>query len=211
MAKKNFISNEDVSPPLFGNKYLDALTRTHIAIPVTIFFIYAAGLIYWTRSATDLRWLAIVLLFFSGWFVFTFVEYHVHRGLYHLSPSTKNRRDLSYKLHGIHHDYPKDKQRLAMPPIMSILIATLLLYLLEMILDKYSFAFLAGFLVGYALYLIVHYSVHIYRKPKNFLKILWTHHAIHHYKDETICFGVSNTIWDHVYGSLPKKRQEQSK
>ena len=108
----------------------------------------------------------------------------------------------------IHHDFPKDKQRLAMPPVMSIVIATTLLLILETILGKYAFSSLAGFLVGYASYLIVHYSVHIYRPPKNFLKSLWKNHAIHHYKDDTILFGVSSPIWDYVYGSLPKTEVE---
>lgn len=208
--EKKYVSNENISPPLFGNKYLDALTRTHIAIPVSIFFIYAIGLIYWTVVATDLSALQILGLFFGGWFVFTFVEYHVHKRFYHMEPTTEKRKELSYKFHGVHHDFPKDKQRLAMPPAMSIVIGTVLLFFLKLILGKFAFSFLAGFMVGYACYLIVHYIVHIFRPPNNFFKALWTNHAIHHYQNDEIMFGVSSPIWDYVYGSLPedwKKRK----
>ena len=205
MSKKNFRSNQNESPPLFANKWLDMFTRTHIAIPVGFFFLYAAGLLVYTKMATDLSNLAVIGLFFGGWFVFTFVEYQMHKRLYHLEPTTEKRKEIAYKFHGIHHDYPKDKQRLAMPPVMSVTIGTVLLFLFELILDKYSFAFLAGFMVGYAFYLLVHYSVHIFRPPNNFLKALWTNHAIHHYHDDKIMFGVSSPIWDYVFGTLPKK------
>lgn len=204
--KRAYISNENISPPLFGNKFLDSLTRTHIAIPVSLFFLYAAGLIYWTKTATDLLNWQIALLFLAGWAVFTFVEYHIHRGLFHMEhgESTEKQKEVSYKLHGVHHAYPKDKQRLAMPPVMSIAIGTILLLIFELIIDKYSFSFLAGFLVGYACYLIVHYSVHIFRAPNNFLKPLWTNHNYHHYKDDHAMFGVSSPFWDYVYGTYPK-------
>ena len=202
--ERKYVSNENISPPLFGNKLLDAFTRTHISIPVGIFFIYAAGLIYWTATTTDLTALQIVVLFFTGWLVFTFAEYHIHKRFYHMEPTSEKRKELSYKFHGVHHDFPKDKQRLAMPPIMSLIIGTTLLFLLKLILGKYAFSFLAGFMVGYACYLIVHYIVHIFRAPNNFFKALWTNHAIHHYQNEEIMFGVSSPIWDYVYGSLPE-------
>ena len=209
--KKNFASNENVSPPLFDNKFLDVLTRTHIAIPVSMFFLYAIGLIYWTTRVTELTTWQIVGLFFLGWFFFTFVEYLVHRYLYHMPVNSERSKELAYKMHGVHHDYPKDKQRLAMPPLLSIVVGTVLLLLFKLVLDQYSFSFLAGFMVGYASYLLVHYSVHIFRPPTNFAKALWTNHAIHHYGDEHILFGVSSPIWDHVFGTLPPKKRQKGK
>lgn len=208
---KNFSSNENVSPALFKNKWLDMLTRTHIAVPVGLFFLYAAGLIYWTKQVTELSNWAIAGLFFAGWFVFTFVEYIVHRKVYHMPATTERGKKISYTMHGVHHDYPKDKQRLAMPPLMSVIVGTLLLILFKLVLDQYSFSFLAGFLVGYASYLLVHYSVHIFRPPDNAFKALWTNHAIHHYGDEHILFGVSSPIWDYVFGTLPDKSVKKGK
>ena len=76
---KKFASNENVSPPLFDNKFIDMFTRTHIAVPVGMFFAYAIGLIIWTKLVNELTNLEIVGLFFLGWFFFTFVEYQIHR------------------------------------------------------------------------------------------------------------------------------------
>jgi 4-hydroxysphinganine ceramide fatty acyl 2-hydroxylase len=204
--KKAFVTNEDVSPVLFQNKYLDKLTRTHIAVPVSLFFLYAGGLLYYTRVKTDLSLLMVVALFFAGLLFFTFIEYLVHRNVYHMEPTTERKAKMQYTMHGVHHDYPKDKKRLAMPPAASVLIATILLLIFELILDKFSFSFLAGFLVGYAMYLVVHYSVHIFRPPNNFLKALWINHSIHHYSPEDAMFGVSSPLWDYVYGTTPKKK-----
>ena len=123
--------------------------------------------------------------------------------------TTPSREKMQYMFHGVHHDYPKDKQRLALPPAVSVLIATILLVIFEFFLDKYSFSFLAGFMVGYAFYLLIHFVVHIFRPPNNFLKLLWTNHAIHHYQDDTVMFGVSSALWDHIYGTLPKKKSRK--
>lgn len=71
-------------------------------------------------------------------------------------------------------------------------------------MGELSWYFLPGFLVGYASYLGVHYIVHAFQPPKNFLKVLWVNHAIHHYKDPDVAFGVSTPIWDYVFGTAPK-------
>lgn len=201
---KNMTQHEN-SVRIFQNDFLDSLTKTHIAVPVSLFILYAIGLIIYTKRATDLGNLAIVGLFFGGWLLFTFVEYWVHRKVYHIPVTTAWRKRFQFVMHGAHHNEPKNKQRLAMPPALSIIVGTLLLVIFELILDKFSFSFLAGFMVGYAGYLIVHYIVHIFRPPGNAFKALWTNHAIHHYKDHTVMYGVSSPIWDYVYGTLPKK------
>ena len=116
-----------------------------------------------------------------------------------------------YNAHGFHHDYPKDKKRLAMPPILAVVISTVLLYLFQYLLGDYSFSFLAGFVVGYAMYLVVHYTVHMYPPPKNFLKSLWVNHALHHYSEDDVLFGVSQPLWDYVFGTMPKSERDQRK
>lgn len=190
---------------LFNNTILEKLTRTHIAVPLTVFAVYASGLLYWSVTYTNLSVSLTVLLFFAGFIVFTWVEYQVHRHIFHLKPLTDWRKKFQYTVHGVHHEYPKDKDRLAMPPVLSITIATLLLFLLRLIMGDFVFAFLPGFLVGYALYLLIHYLVHAYAPPKNFLKHWWINHSIHHYKDGKIVFGVSSPFWDYVYGTMKSK------
>lgn len=196
----------DQSPDLFKNPFLNKLTRTHIAMPITIFFLYAGGLLFYTVDKIHLPPVTIVGLFFTGLLLFTFAEYAVHRWAYHPPEgASQGFVDFTYKMHGIHHDYPKDKQRLAMPPWLSVLVATTLLFLFKFLLGRYGFSLLAGFLTGYASYLLVHYVVHMFPMPKNRLRALWVNHAIHHYSEDEILFGVSSPLWDYVFGTLPKK------
>ncbi len=209
VTREPFSSQEAASVPIFKNKLLDSLTRTHIAVPVSLFFLYAGGLIWWTKAATTLSNLQIAGLFTVGLLFFTLVEYLVHRYVYHIPATTERRRKFQWTMHGVHHDHPKDKSRLAMPPVLSVLIGTILLGLFRLVLGQYAFSFLAGFMVGYALYLLVHYSVHIFKMPKNAFRVLWINHAIHHYSEDDVMFGVSSPLWDYVFGTVPSRRKRQ--
>jgi len=205
--------SENVSPKnkgtrqLFQNPILEKLTRTHIAVPLVIFFLYSGGLLYWSITHTTLTPWTTVGMFFLGLLVFTWVEYNVHRHLFHMPAYTKTRAKMQYVMHGVHHEFPKDKDRLAMPPLVSVTISTILLLLFRLVLGDFVFSFLPGFLVGYAAYLAVHYMVHAYPPPKNFMKSLWVNHGVHHYKDGEVVFGVSSPLWDYVYGTMRERKQ----
>jgi len=101
-----------------------------------------------------------------------------------------------------------DKERSAMPPVMSITISTGLLFLFKLFMGPKVFAFLPGFLVGYAGYLVMHYVQHMFKAPKGFFNSWWANHAVHHYKDQTKAYGVTSPFWDHVFGTMPTKKVE---
>jgi sterol desaturase/sphingolipid hydroxylase (fatty acid hydroxylase superfamily) len=187
---------------LFNNPWLERATRTHIAVPVTAFFLYSLILLAWCVLNTSFNYLNISGLFLLGLLTFTLFEYLFHRYFFHMEPTTERRAKLQYKFHGIHHEYPKDKDRLAMPPWLSIAIATTMLWMLHLVIGNASLAFFSGFVLGYALYLLVHYSVHAFQAPKGPLKQLWINHAIHHYKDQNYAFGVSTPLWDYVFSTM---------
>ncbi len=188
---------------LFENPLLERLTRTHIAVPITIFVIFSIGLLVYAFTMAQLPYYLIGVLFFTGLLLFTFTEYVMHRYVFHMSTHTKFRAKIQYTMHGVHHEYPKDKERLAMPPIISITLALVLLGLTYTIMNKYAFAFLPGFVLGYAGYLFVHYITHAYPPPKNAFRLLWLNHSMHHYKDGDKAFGVSSPLWDYVFGTMP--------
>src|SRR5882724_7476748 len=127
---------------LFKNPILEKLTRTHISVPLVIFFSYASGLLYWSITHTTLSASTTVAMFFIGMIAFTWVEYMVHRYLFHMGAHTEQRVKVQYTLHGVHHEFPKDKERLAMPPIVSITMATALLLVFRLILGDFVFSFL---------------------------------------------------------------------
>ncbi|MFD1095038.1 sterol desaturase family protein [Salegentibacter chungangensis] len=193
------------SAQLFKNPILEKLTHTHIAAPLAIFTIISAVLIYFGIVEKGFEVPSMILLFLGGFFFFTLVEYLMHKHLYHLPVTNPKREKFVYTMHGVHHDYPKDKDRLAMPPILSLILATVFFVIYRSVMGDYAFGFLAGFLMGYTAYLGVHYSVHAFKVPNNFLKVLWHHHSIHHYREPDRAFGVSSPLWDYVFGTMPRK------
>lgn len=195
------------SKKLFENPVLEKLSRTHISIPLIIFSTFALALLFWSIEHTSLTVLQTVGMFLAGMISFSWVEYNVHRHIFHMSTYTKLRAKIQYVAHGVHHEFPKDKDRLAMPPLLSVTIATILLLLFRLILGDLVFSFLPGFLVGYSAYLSVHYIVHAYQPPKNFFKVLWINHSMHHYKDGDLIFGVSSPLWDYIYGTMRESKR----
>ena len=194
------------SARLFENPMLERLTHTHIAGPLTIFFSVAAVSLYYSLSRGLFSGLLAFGLFLGGWLLFTLAEYLMHRYVYHLDTSTAARAKFQYTMHGVHHEFPKDKTRLAMPPILTVFVASLLFFIFHFTFGNAGYGILAGFVFGYALYLFVHYAIHVYAPPKNFLKFWWHHHAMHHYRQDEVAFGVSTTLWDHIIGTMPDRK-----
>ena len=194
------------SAQLFKNPVLERLSHTHIALPVGIFAATTILSLYYGLTHGFMSGASALGLFMVGLLGFTFVEYAVHRYLYHLPATTESRAKFQYTMHGVHHEYPKDKTRLAMPPIITVFVSSLLFFIFRLSFGSYAFGLLAGFTFGYATYLFVHYAIHAYAPPKNFLKVWWTHHAQHHYRQDEVAFGVSSTLWDHVIGTMPSRK-----
>jgi 4-hydroxysphinganine ceramide fatty acyl 2-hydroxylase len=204
--KKEYL-DPTASPRLFENPILDKLSRTHISIPIIILGGSAAGIAVYGFYHGLIGIFNFILFFLLGALVFSLMEYVMHRHLYHLAPTTEKRKKLQYTLHGVHHDHPNDKERLAMPPAASVTIAILLYLLFRWVLGPNVFGFAPGFFLGYSIYLFIHYSVHIFAPPKNFLKTLWVHHGIHHYKQPESTYGVSSPLWDYVFGTMPERKK----
>lgn len=195
------------SKQVFNNPILEKLTRTHISVPITILMTFAAALLYIAFIYTDYTQLSagyVVALFFTGLITFTLVEYLAHRYVFHMNTNTPLKKKIQYALHGIHHEYPKDKERLAMPPIMSAILAATLFFTFRALMGTQVFGFLPGFITGYCGYLFVHFIVHAYQPPKNFFKHLWLNHAVHHYKGMDGVYGVSSPLWDYVFRTMTK-------
>lgn len=198
---------------IFKSPVLEALTKTHIAIPITLFWVVGGVTIWYSMAKLGISLQTVLVFFLGGIVLFTLVEYVMHRFLYHIPAETEKRRRFQYVIHGVHHDHPRDKTRLAMPPLVSIVLATLFISLFRVLIGPNGYAFGGGFLFGYSTYLLAHYAIHIYKQPKNVLGIIWKHHNLHHYVGDDGAFGVSTPFWDYIFGTMPKepRRKEAQK
>lgn len=189
---------------LFRSPLLEALTKTHIAIPLTLFYGTGAAAAWYSIAVLGIQAGMVAALFLAGAFFFTLVEYTVHRYFYHMPTDSPRKARVQYVFHGVHHAHPKDKARLALPPVLSVLVAALFIGLFRAVMGAHGYAFGGGFLAGYATYLFAHYAIHAYAPPKNFLRGLWKHHNLHHYAGDKAAFGVSSPLWDMVFGTMPE-------
>ncbi len=199
----------DKAAKMFENPMLDRLTNSHTAIPITMLVMFGLVFLYWGSTHATLNIGQYAGLIAIGILSWTLFEYLMHRFLYHMLPTNDLKGWIQYNMHGLHHEYPKDKSRLAMPPLAIIVIAFMFLFLFKLIIGDATYGFTPGFLFGYAGYLSVHYIVHAFQPPKNAFKVLWVNHGIHHYKDPDVAFGVSSPLWDHVFRTLPKKKSKK--
>jgi len=190
---------------IFKNRWLEIFTRTHIAVPVTIHLLICTWVSYLALQRFSI--LNFFLLFGAGWLFWTFCEYWIHRYVYHVHTTNKWLLKIQHAGHGIHHQYPKDPTRLAMPPLPAIILVVVFYTLFSLIMGNYALAFLPGFLFGYVLYISLHYAEHRYKAPKfGPLNRLWKYHMLHHYKyPESKVFGVSTMLWDRIFNTMPPK------
>lgn len=202
---KDFTPQKDGSANLFGNRYLDLLTRTSpwIIIPLDAVLIALMLFIGARYMGVDLA--ANWWLYPVGLFSWTFLEYIMHRFAFHFESKRESGKKAVYAIHLIHHHYPNDDQRLFQPPLVNILLASVFLGVGYLAMGKNAFVFIPGLVNGYVLYSFMHYSMHMFKPPFKFLQPLWRHHHLHHYRFQTKAFGVSSPFWDYIFGTMPPK------
>lgn len=175
-------------------------------LPLIIWMVYRS-LAYYQLGTW--RVVGIFLLAIISWTLF---EYLAHRFIFHWISDSSRIQKFAYILHGNHHHYPRDRMRLFMPPIPSIVIASALFTIFYLLMGRYAFTFFPGFIFGYLVYASTHYAIHAFAPPFKWLKPLWRNHHLHHYKDEHLGFGVSNLIWDNIFGTkfdLDKEKEDK--
>lgn len=206
---KDFKIDNKGSATLFSNKFLERLTRTHFAVPVTMYFVAGAATIIYAVISPEIVFRSFFWMFPLGVIVFTFVEYLIHRYIFHFEARTEKQLQLQYNIHGVHHEFPRDKDRLVMPPVMSVVLAAMFLGIFRLIFGMNGWIFWGGFVTGYSTYLMIHYAIHAWKPPHNFLKYLWTHHALHHYSRVGSAYAVSFPVWDLLFRTMPPEIREK--
>ncbi len=194
---------------IFRNGYLEYLTKTH---PLVIWGIYLPVLIYlpyYSITVHPFTGLTVFLVFLGGMFFWSFTEYILHRFAFHHRPETERGKRINYVLHGNHHEYPRDRERLFMPAAPSLIIASMFFSIFYLILGEYAFPFFPGFMLGYLIYGTMHFAIHAWNPPFKWMKGLWRNHHLHHYKHSDMGFGVSSTLWDHVFGTMFDLKKEK--
>lgn len=196
------------SPRMFESDLLDFFSRIPAwVVPAIYVPIVTALLAYGASVGVGPGWL--VAQFALGWFVWTLMEYWLHRTVFHWVPDAWWGERFHFYLHGVHHQWFTDKYRLVMPPAASLGVAVVVYSMLhglgwaaaDLVSPTWTYGLFAGIAMGYMVYDCTHYYIHHFKPAGPIGLALRSHHNKHHhnplYADKK--FGVSTTLWDHVF------------
>jgi sterol desaturase/sphingolipid hydroxylase (fatty acid hydroxylase superfamily) len=192
---------------MFENELLEKFSRIHPATPFVVYVPLIVAFLY-RAYAQHVGVFQIAGLFVGGVFIWTFLEYILHRYIFHWYKDTPFGRRVHFLLHGVHHDFPNDADRLVMPLLTSVPLALIFYTTFYFLLGGRLVApFYAGFALGYLGYDGTHYAVHHFKQTSRIGKFLKRHHMLHHHADHDGGFGVSTPLWDYVFGTMPQVRK----
>jgi len=193
---------------MFQSDLVERFSRIHPSTPFVAWLPVTAVVVVRSALRHDLAWWGIPLLFAAGVLAWTLAEYVLHRWVFHWIEDTAAGRRIHFLLHGVHHDFPSDKDRLVMPLGFSIPLGILFyLFYVGVFGARFGEPFYAGFVVGYLMYDGSHYAIHHFRMSSRLGRMIKKHHMLHHHADHDGGFGVSSPLWDHVFRTMPEPKK----
>ena len=200
------------SPQLFKSvlfdKHFSRIRPWHVLalwLPVCAYFFYRP-------LAVGVSVAPVIGMFLVGGLVWSLVEYLLHRFFFHLEPGeTEFAQKAMFLVHGVHHDYPWDPDRLVIPPSVSALLGFLLYWPTKWIVGApLHDAVFAGIGAGYLWYDIGHYMWHNMKPRTAVGRYLRAYHLVHHFKTPNARYGVSSPLWDYVFGTTREASESES-
>jgi len=180
----------------------EALTRAHPIVPFLLAGPLIGGLLDQARFDGRLGGGALWAALGAGVLLWTFVEYAMHRWLFHwpVRPDAPRSLRLGMLLvHGHHHLVPDDPHRLVATPIQLGGLLLLVHGVLTVTVGPpWSGPLLAGFLLGYLAYEALHFRAHHVRPRTRIARALAGHHLRHHATDGDRRWGISTPLWDWI-------------
>ncbi|XP_040023967.2 fatty acid 2-hydroxylase-like [Gasterosteus aculeatus] len=206
---------------LFGNPLLEAGTKTSwywvpvLWLPVVFYFSWycyttlgegTTRLNLTSGISVPIHKYCFPLLFLLGWFLWSFIEYCIHRFVFHMKPPAHNYYliTIHFLLHGQHHKSPFDGSRLVFPPgLASLVVGSFYLILCRTLPEILGTSVFVGGLCGYVMYDMIHYYLH-YGSPKrgSYMYGLKAYHVKHHFEHQRAGFGITSTFWDHPFNTV---------
>nr|BAK07445.1 predicted protein [Hordeum vulgare subsp. vulgare] len=193
-------------PRFFANDTMEFLTRTKWwAVPViwlpVVCWLFAKSIL----MGHTIQELILMALF--GVFVWTLIEYSLHRFLFHIETKSYWSNTAHYLIHGCHHKHPMDSLRLVFPPAGAAILCVPFWNVVAFFASPSTTpALFAGGLLGYVMYDCTHYYLHHGQPSIDPAKHLKRYHLSHHFRIQDKGFGITSSLWDAVFGTLPSSK-----
>lgn len=204
-----FQSPRPATCQMFETPLIERFSRIHPASPFLFWLpvLGYSGLRAYQHGVGPLQGFGFFLL---GLLLWTFAEYVLHRYVFHyLGPRLWQRR-MHFVLHGVHHDFPQDGDRLVMPLGASIPMGVGFYVLFRAVFGPSLVdPLFIGFGLGYLIYDGTHYAIHHFRMSSPWGKWIKRHHMIHHHTGAHARWGVSSPLWDWIFGTMGESSAEK--
>lgn len=190
-------------PVMFANAFVERMTCTQWYVVPLLWLPFSAFLLWrgWSVGGVPAGHLPWCVAF--GILVWQLIEYSLHRWVFHLKPTGPKSIEWHFMLHGHHHKYPMDFDRLVFPPVPAGLVMSIFYGLLSLLAPMgYASALLGGGVIGYVAYDTTHYALHSGARDPFVTQKLRTSHMDHHYVNDTVGYGISSTLYDILFGTL---------
>ncbi|CAM6089727.1 unnamed protein product [Calypogeia fissa] len=191
------------TPYFFENKFLEFNTRT-VWWVVPLIWVPVVCWTQWLAFQRGLPLSALPTSLLAGVFLWSFIEYTLHRFLFHIKTTGYWSNTGHYLLHGCHHKFPLDGYRLVFPPAATSIFGVLFWNVLKFALPAaLAPSIFGGGLLGYVMYDLIHYFLHHGAPFNGVSQKLKRYHLNHHFKEQTNSFGITSSLWDWVLDTLP--------
>ena len=159
------------------------------------------SLIYFIPIKTNIFRFAIP--FIVGLLAWSFIEYAIHRWLYHIRPSSSKIFKFIDAFHQYHHQEMSDHRVLNAGWLMIYPAAIMTWLITNAIIDNpaISSSFSLGLLFYYFFYEIVHYAIHYKAFTRGYFMKIQKYHLYHHYNRWSKNYGNTITLWDRILGT----------
>lgn len=193
---------------MFETPLIERFSRVHPVMPF-VFWLPVLAYLGVRAGLNGVAAAAMVGLIVAGVLLWTLAEYLLHRYLFHyLGPRLWQRR-MHFVIHGVHHDFPQDTDRLVMPLGASIPLGVLFYFGFRALLGPVLVdPLFVGYGLGYLAYDGTHYAIHHFRMSSRVGKWIKRHHMIHHHTGANARWGVSSPLWDWVFGTMGEQAEK---
>jgi sterol desaturase/sphingolipid hydroxylase (fatty acid hydroxylase superfamily) len=144
----------------------------------------------------------------AGALYWTLVEYAMHRWFYHWRPRHRALRRLVESFHVYHHRHLADRSVWNAGPFLVFPLTVILTGPVALLLrDTAATAtVMSGAVLAYYAYEWSHYLVHTRTFRRGPLAYLQGFHLHHHHGNARRCFGVTNPLWDLLFGTTAPRQ-----
>ena len=157
-------------------------------------------------------WGQLLWLIPLGGFIWSLLEYLLHRFFFHWVPHHRKIKRIVQSLHFSHHGDPRNPDKILVRPLYSLPVSALFLGGFYAVTGSFfaASALLTGIWLGFLYYELVHYRLHLSKVSDGLLQVQRQGHFYHHFVDPNHCFGVTSPLWDRIFGTYrpPPARPE---